>query len=754
MKVIYAAARRAIELIGLAAIGMSLQACTAAPIGGDAAPPTTLARIAILVSSDRNRCYDPGTVKSIRHFATTEVDAFNRSTPRGGRKLAVDILDDFEEADTTVVNVRQALAAPDLVAMVGLPSSTRAAPVFASLGNELRASEVPFLSEISLNAMFAAFPNVYSMTSTVDDELQVVKRFIKDRGFQKPAFVGLAGDAYSMALGDGLMRAPDALALIADHRIAAPEYKLDAADGDRIAADLLAKAPDLLILAIQSGAGGALLKQLTAAGIDVPVFVLYGRLSRIIDRLGAGGFAKDAYEIARDGVPGLYNERLQRRIWDSGGQGWLFEDTPNRSTPGWSEGSCTVTASAGPSQILDARNRRAIARGMQYRDMIAMIGEAVAASPPEADAVAIRRLIASRLRKHLDGQDTFRGLWQDWAFTPHRTIADDTLVTWRRGGSDRLMLAPWQYRRTGQGLQPVSVLYTSLDLIRISRIDTGDDSFDAELYLSLHSEDASLGIADIEFTNALRSEAGHDTQLIIREIHGGSAGTSFPAGIKAYKIAGRFTFEPELDDYPFDLQRLSVSFQPASTLRPFLIQPPEEAPPRQLAPFDGWELRDGYVGSDHDIVPTLAVAGDGKQTVRFYKFNQTFVVARLGVDFTMRVIVPLAFILLVTYFSVFLGRERFDSMIAIQVTALLSAIALYLSLPDVGADQATLADRIFMVTYAGVALMIGLSVIGDSSKVLAHHRLAVAVRLAQCAGFPLLTIGAMLWLVAASLGRG
>ena len=40
--------------------------------------------------------------------------------------------------------------------------------------------------------------------------------------------------------------------------------------------------------------------------------------------------------------------------------------------------------------------------------------------------------------------------------------------------------------------------------------------------------------------------------------------------------------------------------------------------------------------------------------------------------------------------------------------ALLSGIALYLALPKVETDQATLSDTISMVTYAAVSLMIGL----------------------------------------------
>ena len=47
----------------------------------------------------------------------------------------------------------------------------------------------------------------------------------------------------------------------------------------------------------------------------------------------------------------------------------------------------------------------------------------------------------------------------------------------------------------------------------------------------------------------------------------------------------------------------------------------------------------------------------------------------------------------------------------IQVTALLSAVALYLSLPKLDADTATLSDRIFVFNYLMVSLMIMVSIL-------------------------------------------
>ena len=167
------------------------------------------------------------------------------------------------------------------------------------------------------------------------------------------------------------------------------------------------------------------------------------------------------------------------------------------------------------------------------------------------------------------------------------------------------MLAPVQYRRINGALQRSPTVYTSIDLISLSRIDTNDRSFDAEFYLSMRSADDRIGIDKIEFTNAYRSQAGEGRLLFTREIDDGRANSEFPAGVKIYKVSGKFEFEPDLGDYPFDTQRLSVSFQPANAAEPFLIQPATAPEQRGEVAVDGWELQERYVGSDQDIVPTI-----------------------------------------------------------------------------------------------------------------------------------------------------
>jgi hypothetical protein len=81
------------------------------------------------------------------------------------------------------------------------------------------------------------------------------------------------------------------------------------------------------------------------------------------------------------------------------------------------------------------------------------------------------------------------------------------------------------------------------------------------------------------------------------------------------------------------------------------------------------------------------------------------------------------------------------------VTALLSSIALYLALPKVDSDQATLSDKIFMMTYAAVSLMIGLSILKDNLRQSKWRFLGWFVVLLQRIVFPVATVSVLTFLL-------
>ena len=450
-------------------------------------------------------------------------------------------------------------------------------------------------------------------------------------------------------------------------------------------------------------------------------------------------------------MPNVYNERLRQLIWRSGGAGWVFDDTPNTANKAdWDSGKCKPRKHAVPRKIFDSANRRAIGRGIQYRDVLHLFARLARTAPAGSDAAGVRSHVSKEMLTYVEGQKVFTGLWQDWTFTANRAVATDILITTSTTDPASAALAPVQYRRVNASLVKSPVIDMSIDLIRLAQIDSNDRRFDAEFYLSLKSSGNNVSIDAIDFTNAARSRLGRERLITSREIHNGANGSKFPAGVRVYKVSGTFLFNPELRTYPFDTQRLSVSFQARNASTPILIQPLAQHLRSNGGELDGWLLRDRYVGSEQDIISTISADGVGRHVVPIYKFNQTWVAQRISVDYYIRVVVPLVFILLVTYFSVYLPQTRFDSTVAIQVTALLSSIALYLALPKVDSDQATLSDKMFIMTYAAVAMMIGLTVLKDSAWFKSAPVVRFLLATFQRVAFPAATVVIVAYLISSA----
>jgi hypothetical protein len=125
---------------------------------------------------------------------------------------------------------------------------------------------------------------------------------------------------------------------------------------------------------------------------------------------------------------------------------------------------------------------------------------------------------------------------------------------------------------------------------------------------------------------------------------------------------------------------------------------------------DGWQPKDQYVGYDEDFVRTVDAQTLEPSVVPFYKASFVWLMKRETTDYFLRVVVPLGFIVVIAYLSIFISQHHFEAIVTIQVTALLSAVALYLALPKLDANTETLSDRIFLFSYLMLSVIIGISI--------------------------------------------
>ena len=249
------------------------------------------------------------------------------------RSLALQFLDDKQDDARAIANMKQALANPNTVAMVGLAQTNRAQAVFNAVGTEIGASGIPFLSDITVNSIYGKHANVYTIRPSQDDErVPVMAAFIKARGIERPAFVGLEDQFFSTSLAHGLKNA-DEVSLVADHRLAVQNNKIDPSALAAVVADLKQKDADLVVLAVGGQRTPEILAAFVAAGVTPPLFVT-GRIDTIIERSGKE-YPADIFQLGWDNLPDIFCDRLRDRIVRNGLEQWMFEGTKVSEAPGW-----------------------------------------------------------------------------------------------------------------------------------------------------------------------------------------------------------------------------------------------------------------------------------------------------------------------------------------------------------------------------------------------------------------------------------
>jgi ABC-type branched-subunit amino acid transport system substrate-binding protein len=679
--------------------------------------------IHVLISSRSDVCYDPGDVAAIKRLTLLEQDRINRHGGVSGRPIKLNFLDDERDQQKAIQNVRAALADPQALALTGLAGSTRGKGVFDALGPDILKSGIPFLSDMSLSSIFAAYPNVYSARASQDaDNVPVIAQFTEKVGYVHPAFVGLRDNPGSAAMGDGLKAALVAGSLVADVRVAADSNnKIAPADILAIAAAVKDKRPDIIHLYIGGDNIPALITELAAAGVT-PALFIGGRIDSLPpDILNA--YPNAVYSLAWDRPPEVFNDRMRTLITPGTAQSWIFEGRKIPSAPGWAKGECKPRTDGDVPDPFSSANMRAISTGSQYADMVALLA---AAAQTTEHSTEVKRLRAGVLQgvktKFTAGHGAFKGTFDTWSFVPAtRTAARDPFVIILPQGLGRTQLAPIQFARSKDGsLRQMDTLYADVDLIKAHRVSENDKSFFAEFYLSLR-DNAGATIDRLEFANAYLDDHGA-RQVSVATVHPGGKSPAYPDTMKIYKVSGRFLFDPDLGNYPFDTQRFAIDLQPKSGEAAFIMQPPPLELRDKNVITDGWESTSQYVGYGQDFVPVVDAYTHEPSIVPFYKTSFAWLMQREATDYFLRVAVPLGFILFVAYLSIFIPRSHFEAIVTIQVTALLSAVALYLSLQKFDTGSATLSDKAFVFAYMILSLMIGISILRIHPRVGGHPR--------------------------------
>ncbi len=682
-------------------------------------PPLT---IPIFISARTDLCYDPGDAAAIKALTMRESQRINRQGGIAGRPIQLRFLDDERDQAKTTANLRSGLTDPQAIAMIGLSNSNRAKVAFEATAKELRESAIPFLSSIAVNSVFEGFPNVFTIQASQDEErLPVMVRFIQHMKFERPAFIGLRDAVFSTTLGDGLKKQLGERTLVAEQRLRSAGDNVDPAEVASLLAMLKDKQPDLAVMSIGTNRAAMLMQAMTSAGITPALFIT-GRIEALPVEI-ANSYPNAIYQLAWDRLPEAYNDRLRRLISREGQENWIFEGGKNAEAPGWKSGECKSRRDTPSPDPVEAANLRAIGIGTQFADMVALVAAAAGTADAKADVPALRHHVLQQLKTtYAAGRGAFKGSFENWSFQPAtRTAVRTPFVVIQPHGLGRTQLAPVQFTRVKDGsLRQIETLYVDIDMIKAHRVDDNEKSFFAEFYLAMRDTPTS-SIEQIEFTNAYLDPKTNGRQLSVQVLHSGGPSNAYPERMRVYKVTGRFIFEPDLASFPFDTQRFSIDLQPKRGDAPFIIQPPPNELRDKQVTTDGWDPKSQYVGYDEDFVPVIDAFTHEASVAPFYKASFVWLMKRQTTDYYLRVVVPLLFILIVAYLSIFIPQSHFEAIVTIQVTALLSAVALYISLPKLDSDTATVSDRIFVFDYMMVSLMIVISIL-RVNRLIAHRK--------------------------------
>jgi hypothetical protein len=385
-------------------------------------------KIVVLTGPRNDFCYSDH-IEAIEKLVKTERNRINKAGGIAGRKIEIQVRDDGGDPTRTIANVSAALADPQTIALVGLQNSERAKEVFKELGPKLKESGIPWISSIAVTNLFADYPNVFSMSGSQEEEnVPVIAEFAKEKKFSRPAFIGLKGQPYIEAMLKGLEEKKgfpafvekELLTLTGADSKARQNATLDPGDIAKAVEALKSKNPDVIFLSVGGWRIPPFLKELEKAGINAPLFVT-GRLDDIF-RSPAVSYSGDVYQIARDELPNLHNDRVRKRLFSERPEGWIFNGSRNQDAFDRLENGCEERKPKASFNVLSRSNLRAIGIGLESRDMVGMIAEVLKVANPPVDPNDVAGIRASILKGipslFASGKGAFKGTMEDWSFRP------------------------------------------------------------------------------------------------------------------------------------------------------------------------------------------------------------------------------------------------------------------------------------------------------------------------------------------------
>ena len=307
----------------------------------------------------------------------------------------------------------------------------------------------------------------------------------------------------------------------------------------------------------------------------------------------------------------------------------------------------------------------------------------------------------------VDGvNDIFIGKSRQYGFKNNLNVVKLNFVytfpnSLQKSGQISRIFYPIQFLPINDNIIKTYMNYAYIDIIRVTNIDIGESIWSCEFFLDIVTiHDNPLEI--INFNNLSLLNSKFESKLVTK-----TNDKNFGFFTYRYYIVANFDFLAIADNYPFDWQHIYISLSMSNQEKYGILQPVPEALLDYDFQLDGWRLTDAKTGvlrkkETHHQNTTLDQVIHIREEVRV-----GWTIARTNVVTTMKVAIPIIFLMFLNYYTTFLPFNEASSSIGILTTTFLSGIALYFSTEKPQPLRMTTIDLIFIYYY----LQVGISVV-------------------------------------------
>ncbi|MBR0781196.1 ABC transporter substrate-binding protein [Bradyrhizobium iriomotense] len=228
------------------------------------------------------------------------------------------------------------------------------------------------------------------------------------------------------------------------------------------------------------------------------------------------------------------------------------------------------------------------------------------------------------------------------------------------------------------------VVYTGIDIIRVSRIDVKQNSFNVDFYLWMRFAGDDEAQTHVEFP-ALLDRGAFDAARPVQ------AGQEDGLSYRLYRINGDFKARFDLHDYPFDTQELRLHFQNTEQRRELITYVIDRFGLR-LADDGSSRAEDGaysglplwrFLGLNYFVESMSSGSTLGKASLfdagamtEFAGFDATIVLRRSSSIYMLKNLLPMFLLVLVVFATLFFPETMFRERVTIPVTSILASAVL------------------------------------------------------------------------------